>query len=127
MAARNMGKAEQAEAEILDDIPDASLEPQQLDLASLASVRAAAERILSNHQTIDLLINNAGVMALPEQRTDDGFEMQFGTNHLGHFAFTALLMPTILASPDGRVVSVTSTGRHYRARLDPENPHLEGS
>jgi len=126
MAARNMEKAEQARADILGDIPDASLELQQLDLASLASVRAAAERILSIHDTIDLLINNAGVMGLPQQRTEDGFEMQFGTNHLGHFAFTALLMPAILCSPDGRVVTVTSTGRHYRAKLDPENPHLEG-
>ena len=126
MAARNMEKAEQARADILGDIPDASLELQQLDLASLASVRAAAERILSIHDTIDLLINNAGVMGIPEQRTEDGFEMQFGTNHLGHFAFTALLMPAILRSPDGRVVTVTSTGRHYRAKLDPENPHLEG-
>jgi NAD(P)-dependent dehydrogenase (short-subunit alcohol dehydrogenase family) len=126
MAARNFDKAEQAEADILGDVPDASLELQRLDLASLASVRTAADRILSKHQRLDLLINNAGVMALPEQRTEDGFEMQFGTNHLGHFAFTALLMPAILRSPDGRVVTVTSSGRHYRAKLDPDNPHLEG-
>jgi NAD(P)-dependent dehydrogenase (short-subunit alcohol dehydrogenase family) len=127
MAARNMEKAEQARAAILADVPHASLELQELDLAKLASVRAAGEHILDEHAVVDLLINNAGVMGIHEQRTEDGFEMQLGTNHLGHFALTALLMPAILASPDARIVTVTSTGRHYRTKLDPENPHLEGN
>ena len=99
---------------------------QALDLASLAAVREAAERILRTHQDIDMLVNNAGVMAIPERRTEDGFEMQLAVNHLGHFALTALLMRALLRSPDARVVSVTSTGRHNGRAIDPENPHLEG-
>ena len=126
MAARDPAKAEQARASIRAEIPDAGLEPRPLDLASLASVRAAAEAILVEHPRIDVLVNNAGVMGIPERRTEDGFEMQFGVNHLGHFALTALLMPALLASPDARVVSVTSTGRHRGRAIDPENPHLTG-
>ena len=78
----------------------------------------AAERILAEHPTVDILVNNAGVMGIPEGRT--GFEMQFGVNHLGHFALTALLMPALLRSDDARVVSVTSTGRHTGRTVDPD-------
>ena len=126
MAARDPAKAEEARASIRAEIPHAVLEPRRLDLASLASVRAAAEAILAEHPRIDVLVNNAGVMGIPERRTDDGFEMQLGVNHLGHFALTALLLPALLASPDLRVVSVTSTGRHRGRAIDPENPHLAG-
>lgn len=126
MASRDQGKAEEARGSILDGIPDASLELQPLDLASLASVRVAAERILRTHPDLDMLVNNAGVMGIPERRTEDGFEMQLAVNHLGHFALTALLMPALLRSPDARVVSVTSTGRHNGRAIDPDNPHLEG-
>jgi NAD(P)-dependent dehydrogenase (short-subunit alcohol dehydrogenase family) len=89
-------------------------------------VREAAERILRTHPDIDMLVNNAGVRGIPERRTEDGFEMQLAVNHLGHFALTALTMPAWLRSPDARVVSVTSTGRHNGRAIDPENPHLEG-
>ena len=106
--------------------PDASLEIQPLDLASLASVGEAAGKILAAHPRIDVLVNNAGVMAIAERKTEDGFEMQFGVNHLGHFALTALLLPALLESADARVVSVTSTGRHAGRAVDPDNPNLEG-
>ncbi len=126
MAARDHEKAVEARASILAEIPDASLELQPLDLASLASVRESAGRILGANLDIDMLVNNAGVMAIPERRTEDGFEMQLAVNHLGHFALTALLMPALLRSHDARVVSVTSTGRHSGRAIDPDNPHLEG-
>jgi NAD(P)-dependent dehydrogenase (short-subunit alcohol dehydrogenase family) len=126
MAARDQTKAAAARASIRDEIPDASLELQPLDLASLASVREAAATILAHHQRVDILVNNAGLMAVPEQRSEDGFEMQFAVNHLGHFALTALLLPALLARDDARVVSVTSTGRHGGSAVDPANPHLAG-
>ena len=127
MAARDQAKAEAAVASIRDQVPDASLELQPLDLASQASVREAAKRILAGHGRIDILVNNAGLMGIPERRTEDGFEMQLAVNHLGHFTLTALLLPALLASDGARVVSVTSTGRHAGRPLDPANPHLAGS
>jgi NAD(P)-dependent dehydrogenase (short-subunit alcohol dehydrogenase family) len=126
MAARDQSKAEAARASIRGEIPDAALELQPLDLASLASVREAATSILAHHPRIDVLVNNAGLMGIPERRTEDGFEMQLAVNHLGHFALTAELMPALLESNDARVVSVTSTGRHAGSALDPANPHLTG-
>jgi NAD(P)-dependent dehydrogenase (short-subunit alcohol dehydrogenase family) len=126
MAARDQTKAAAAAASIRAEIPDASLELQPLDLASLASVREAAASIRARHQRVDILVNNAGLMGIPERHTEDGFEMQFAVNHLGHFALTALLLPALLASDDARVVSVTSTGRHGGSAVDPANPHLAG-
>jgi len=127
MAARDMAKAADANASIGAEIPEASTQLVPLDLASLASVREAAARVLADHATVDVLVNNAGVMGIPERRTEDGFEMQLAVNHLGHFALTALLLPALLASDDARVVSVTSTGRHFGRALDPGNPHLVGN
>jgi NAD(P)-dependent dehydrogenase (short-subunit alcohol dehydrogenase family) len=126
MAARDQIKAAAAEAEIRQAAPDASLEVTALDLASLASVRAAATAISSRHSVVDILVNNAGVMAIPERQTADGFEMQFGVDHLGHYALTALLLPSLLASPQARVVTVTSTAHHIGRTVDRENPHLHG-
>jgi NAD(P)-dependent dehydrogenase (short-subunit alcohol dehydrogenase family) len=126
MAARDQEKAAQAEAEIRREAPDASLEIVALDLGSLASVREAAERILDGHATVDVLVNNAGVMGIPERRTADGFEMQLGVDHLGHFALTALLMPALLGASGARIVTVTSTAHHMGRAVDPENPHLHG-
>jgi NAD(P)-dependent dehydrogenase (short-subunit alcohol dehydrogenase family) len=126
VAARDQAKAETARASILAEVPDASLELRPLDLASLTSVRQASAGILADHPSVDILVNNAGVMGIPERRTEDGFEMQLAVNHLGHFAFTAQLLPALLRSSDARVVSVTSTGRHAGRALDPDNPHLEG-
>ena len=107
--------------------PDAVLEVVELDLGSLASVRAAADAILAAHPTIDILVNNAGVMGIPERQTADGFEMQFGTNHLGHFALTAHLLPALIRAEAARVVTVTSTAHHMGRRVDPDNPHLRGA
>ncbi|MBF0815741.1 SDR family NAD(P)-dependent oxidoreductase [Microbacterium paludicola] len=90
---------------------------QRLDLASLDSIRAAASDIRADHPRIDLLINNAGVMYTPRQTTADGFELQFGTNHLGHFALTGLLLDRILPVPGSRVVTVSSTGHRIRAAI----------
>ena len=84
-----------------------------LDLASLGSVRQAADEILASCPRLDLLINNAGVMYVPFQRTEDGFELTFGTNHLGHFALTGLLLPRLLATPGSRVVTVSSVAHRY--------------
>ncbi len=89
----------------------------QLNLASLASVRAAAEELHGNYPHIDILINNAGVMMTPQQRTEDGFELQFGTNHLGHFALTGLLLDRMRDVPGSRVVTVSSYG-HRMGRMD---------
>ncbi|MBK5117751.1 MAG: SDR family NAD(P)-dependent oxidoreductase [Thermoleophilia bacterium] len=127
MAARNQEKAAAAEVEIRAESPDADLEVVPLDLGSLESVRAAADQVLDSHERIDILVNNAGLMAMPERRTADGFEMQFGVNHLGHWALTARLMPAILAAPSARVVSVTSTAHHMGRAVNPSNPHLEGN
>jgi NAD(P)-dependent dehydrogenase (short-subunit alcohol dehydrogenase family) len=127
MAVRDQEKAARAVEEIREQTPEASLELVELDLASQASVRQAAEAILRNHATIDILVNNAGLMAMPEGRTEDGYEMQFGVNHLGHWTLTALLMPAILAAPAPRVVTVTSTAHHFGRPLDPDNPHLRGN
>jgi NAD(P)-dependent dehydrogenase (short-subunit alcohol dehydrogenase family) len=127
MAARNQEKAAAAEAEIRAAQPDADLEQLPLDLGSLESVRAAAERALAEHRCFDIVVNNAGVMGIPQRRTEDGFEMQLGVNHLGHWVLTARLMPAILRAPAARVVSVTSTAHHMGRAVDPANPHLEGA
>lgn len=124
MAARNQEKA--AEASIRKGAAEAALELVRLDLGSLASVRDAAAQILTAHEAIDILVNNAGVMGIPERRTVDGFEMQFGVDHLGHFALTGLLMPALLRAKSARIVTVTSTAHHMGRAVDPRNPHLEG-
>jgi len=126
MAARNQQKAEGAVEHIRARNADASLEVVPLDLGSLGSVEQAANEILSKHDSIDLLVNNAGVMGIPERRTADGFEMQFGTNHLGHYALTARLMPALLKGDGTRIVTVTSAAHHQGRALDPDNPNLEG-
>ncbi|MEO6471503.1 MAG: SDR family NAD(P)-dependent oxidoreductase [Aeromicrobium sp.] len=126
MAARNQAKAESARQEILARHPHASLEVVPLDLGDLSSVAAAAEQILATHPSIDILVNNAGVMGMPEQKTADGFEMQLGVDHLGHFAFDAHLLPAVLRSEAARVVTVTSTARFMGRPFNPGNPHLEG-
>jgi NAD(P)-dependent dehydrogenase (short-subunit alcohol dehydrogenase family) len=126
MAARDQAKASSARDAIRTEVPGASLELQPLDLASLASVREAAASVLAGHRRVDVLVNNAGVMAIDERRSQDGFELQLAVNHLGHFALAALLLPALRRSGDARVVSVTSTGRHAGRPIDPDNPHLDG-
>lgn len=126
IAARNQQRAAEAIEDIRSGVPEARLTLVELDLGSLDSVQRAAERILSEHETIDLLVNNAGVMGIPERRTVDGFEMQFGVDHLGHYALTARLLPALLAAPGSRVVTVTSTAHHMGRAVDLANPHLDG-
>ena len=89
-------------------------------------MRAAAEQIAAAHKGIDLLINNAGVMGIPEAKTADGFEMQLGVDHLGHWSLTALLLPALLRTPGARIVTVTSTAHHMGRAINPANPHLHG-
>lgn len=125
MAARSMEKGNAALEKVRALHPDASVELHELDLADLDSIDAFAQSIRADFDKIDLLINNAGVMAIPDAKTADGFEMQFGTNHLGHFALTVKLLPLFVNTPRSRVVTVTSTARHFGSPVDPENPHLE--
>lgn len=126
MAARNQEKAADARTRILDAHPAAELEVRELDLASIASIEDLTESVLADYDRVDILMNNAGVMAMPEQKTTDGFEMQLGTNHLGHHVLTARLLPLLVGTPGSRVVTVTSTARHLGRPVDPENPHLAG-
>jgi NAD(P)-dependent dehydrogenase (short-subunit alcohol dehydrogenase family) len=126
IGARNLDKAEAARREIEASVPGASLEIRQLDLGSLASIAAFAAAVKTAHPKIDLLFNNAGVMAVKEGTTADGFETQFGTNQLGHFALTMHLLPALLASPEPRVVSTTSTARYQAGKYDLSNPHMRG-
>jgi NAD(P)-dependent dehydrogenase (short-subunit alcohol dehydrogenase family) len=113
LAVRNLERGKGAADLISRRTPGASVALQELDLTSLESVRAAADELRSKHDTIDLLINNAGVMMTPKSTTKDGFELQFGTNHLGHFAFTGLLLDRVLATPGSRVVTVSSTAHRF--------------
>ena len=113
LAVRNLEKGKAAADLISRRTPGASVALQQLDLTSLESIRSAADELRSKHDTIDLLINNAGVMMTPKSTTKDGFELQFGTNHLGHFALTGLLLDRVLAVPGSRVVTVSSTGHRF--------------
>ena len=118
LAVRDTDKGKQAAATITAASPGADVTVQELDLSSLASVRETAAAVSAGHERIDLLINNAGVMYTPRQTTADGFELQFGTNHLGHFALTGLLLDRLLAAPDSRVVTVSSVGHRIRARIN---------
>ena len=117
MACRNPQKAQAAFEKIKAEVPHAKLVLMQLDLGSLASVRSFAEQVHTKYERIDLLINNAGVMALPYGKTIDGFETQFGTNHLGHFALTALLLDLVLAAENSRIVNVSSQ-MHQMGRIN---------
>ncbi|MFT4613691.1 MAG: NAD(P)-dependent dehydrogenase (short-subunit alcohol dehydrogenase family) [Bacteroidia bacterium] len=113
MLARDKTKLEAAAAELREELPGARLSTACVDLADLDSVRQTASDLLAEYPAIKLLINNAGVMACPLMRTAQGFEMQFGTNHLGHFLFTCLLEPALLAGAPGRVVNLSSGGHKF--------------
>jgi NAD(P)-dependent dehydrogenase (short-subunit alcohol dehydrogenase family) len=125
LAVRNVEKGKAAIDDIRATVPSASLELLELDLASLDSVRTAAAALHDRHGRIDLLINNAGVMFTPRQKTVDGFEMQFGTNHLGHFAWTGLVLDRVLAAEGSRVVTVSSVGHRIRSEIDFDDLHAE--
>jgi NAD(P)-dependent dehydrogenase (short-subunit alcohol dehydrogenase family) len=117
LAVRNLDKGKDAAARITAQSPHAEVAVRELDLTSLDSIRAAAEQLRSEHERIDVLINNAGVMWTPRSTTKDGFELQFGTNHLGHFAFTGLLLDRLLPVTGSRVVTVSSMGHRIRAGI----------
>ena len=118
LAVRSIENGEAAVTNISATVPDAALELLELDLASLDSVRASAAELHDRFEGVDLLVNNAGVMYTPRQQTADGFEMQFGTNHLGHFAWTGLVLDRMLAAEGSRVVTVSSVGHRIRSKID---------
>jgi NAD(P)-dependent dehydrogenase (short-subunit alcohol dehydrogenase family) len=127
MAVRNRAKGEAAIAEIRDSVPDAKLAIKALDLSSLATVAALGEELNADGRPIDILVNNAGVMAPPERdTTSDGLELQFGSNHLGHFALTAHLLPLLRAAGDARVVSLSSVAAR-QGRIHFDDPQFEKS
>lgn len=117
LACRNPSRAQGALDRIRAASPEADVSTLELDLNSLASVRKAADTLTAERPVIDLLVNNAGVIMLPHGQTEDGFEQHFGINHLGHFAFTGLVLGAVLASDAGRVVTVGSNG-HRMGKLD---------
>lgn len=123
LAGRNRPSTEQSEKNIKEQIPNAQTRFLMLDLASLASVRKAAAEVNSYGETIDVLINNAAIMAGPYEMTEDGFESQFATNHLGHFLFTNLLMEK-MARRGARVINVTSNGYGFGG-IRFEDPNFE--
>ena len=118
LAVRDTEKGKRAAARIAGAVPGADVTVSPLDLTSLDSIRAAAGELRAQHRGIDLLINNAGVLFTPRQTTGDGFELQFGTNHLGHFALTGLLLEQMLPVPGSRVVTVTSLAHRIGARIN---------
>lgn len=124
LAGRDQGKLDEAVAALRAQQPQANLDTITLDLASLESIRAATSRARQRFDKIDLLINNAGVMACPFEHTQDGFERQFGTNHLGHFALTAELMPLIERGTARRIVNLSSRGHHF-APADLDDPNFQ--
>ncbi|WP_049926299.1 oxidoreductase [Halopiger goleimassiliensis] len=126
MAVRSVDRGEDAADDLREDVPDADLRVEACDLASLESVRSFADRIAD--ADLDVLINNAGVMAIPRSETEDGFETQFGVNHLGHFTLTGLLLESLLErsddDPPARIVTVSS-GLHERGEIDFDDLHGE--
>ncbi|VEG14757.1 short chain dehydrogenase [Mycolicibacterium phlei] len=117
LAVRDLDKGAAAVEEIRKTTPAGNLALQRLNLSSLSDIRSAAEQLGARYPQIDLLINNAGVMYPPKGNTADGFELQFGTNHLGHFALTALLLENLTTVRGSRVVTVSSNGHKFRAAI----------
>jgi NAD(P)-dependent dehydrogenase (short-subunit alcohol dehydrogenase family) len=126
LAVRNLDKGKEAASRITSKSLNAIVSLQELDLTSLDSVRKAADQLRADYPRIDLLINNAGVMYVPtRETTKDGFEMQFGTNHLGHFALTGQLLDNLLPVEGSRVVTVSSVGHRIMARIHFDDLQLE--
>jgi NAD(P)-dependent dehydrogenase (short-subunit alcohol dehydrogenase family) len=119
-------KARAAVDDLTATVPGARVEASKLDLASLDSVRAFAAAVLTRHTDVDLLINNAGVMATPLERTTEGFELQFGTNHLAHFLLTRELLPALLAGDGARVINLSSAG-HWMGGVNFDDVNYESS
>jgi len=124
LTSRNEERGHTAAEAIRSEIPDASIDVMHLDLADLDSVKSFADTARQTYDRIDILCNNAGVMALPYRKNKHGFEMQFATNHLGHFALTGHLMPTLLQNPTARIVTVSSSA-HQIGKIQFDNLHWE--
>lgn len=124
LACRNLGKGSEAMRRILERRPPGSVTLESLDLSDLVSISGFAEKILATQPRIDLLINNAGVMVPPRGKTAQGFELQFGTNHLGHFALTAPLLPRLAQQPGARVVVVASMAQRFGS-ISLDDPNWE--
>ncbi|MEP6988528.1 MAG: oxidoreductase [Chloroflexota bacterium] len=116
MASRSMDKLEKARQDLLQRVPKAKVDVMQLDLGSLKSVQSFADSFNANYDRLDILMNNAGIMIPPYGKTSDGFELQFGTNHLGHFALTGWVLPKILATPHSRIAT-TSSGAYLYGQM----------
>ena len=126
LACRHLVKSQVALDALKTRVPNADVELMQLDLASQASVRQFADALKAKYDRLELLINNAGIMMVPYARTVDGFESQFGINHLGHFALTRLLLDRILATSSARVVTVSS-GAHMLGNITFDNLYFSQS
>jgi NAD(P)-dependent dehydrogenase (short-subunit alcohol dehydrogenase family) len=126
LAIRNAAKGRAAAEEIRTDVPAADLDIMYLDLACLESIHRFAQAFVASYDRLDMLVNNAGVMAIPRRKTTDGFEMQLGTNHLGHFALTGLLMSRIVGTLGVRVVTVSSSA-HMLGRMNFDDLNSERS
>jgi NAD(P)-dependent dehydrogenase (short-subunit alcohol dehydrogenase family) len=124
MAVRNTQKGEEVATEIKKALPDAKIEVRKLDLGSLSAIKSFSEGINDSYSHLDILINNAGVMTCPFSKTEDGFEIQMGTNHLGHFALTGLLMPLLKNTKGARIVA-TSSIAHRQGNIDFEDINWE--
>jgi NAD(P)-dependent dehydrogenase (short-subunit alcohol dehydrogenase family) len=124
LACRDKDKGEAAVRQIVQEYPEAKAKLMQLDLADLASVRRFADEFTSHYDRLDILINNAGIMRTPFGKTADGFELQFGTNHLGHFALTGLLLDIIIRTHKARVITVSSGGERF-GKIDFDNLNAE--
>ena len=122
LASRSSLRGDQARTEILHSLPDAKLETVDLDLADLESVQRCAGNLRNELSSLDILVNNAGVMAIPRQETVQGFERQFGVNHLGHFALTGALLPLLLGTPGSRIVNISSMA-HRSSRMNFSDLH----
>jgi NAD(P)-dependent dehydrogenase (short-subunit alcohol dehydrogenase family) len=124
LASRSTEKGELAKKEILQTVSEGNIQVMQLELDDLESVKRFAAEFRKHYQRLDVLLNNAGIMMSPYFKTKDGFEGQFGTNHLGHFALTGLLMETLMKTKGSRIVNVSS-GAHKRGEMDFENLQFE--
>ncbi len=120
MASRNLQKAKEAKTKILKRIPEAKIEIMELDLVNLDSIHKFTFDFNKKYKKLDVLINNAGIMMVPYKKTVDGFESQIGTNHLGHFALTGLLLEKLKQTKGSRVINVSSIG-HRSGEMDFEN------
>lgn len=124
LASRSLEKGNLARTEIINEFPDSIIDVMQLDLGDLESVRNFADKFTKKYKKLDILLNNAGIMMTPYFKTKDGFEGQLGTNHLGHFALTGLLLGIILKTPGSRIVNVSSAA-HKRGVMDFNNLQFE--